>query len=55
MLCYFIVTYFQKLNKKKHDVAVAAKKAADAKIARGGVSDDHAGSDSDNLGTALLR
>ena len=53
--CYFIVTYFQRLNKKKHDVAVAAKKAADAKIARGGPIDDGAGSESDNLATPLMR
>ena len=55
VLSYFTTTYFARLNKKKHDEAVAKKKDADARVARGGGGDDHAGSESDNLATPLIR
>jgi inorganic pyrophosphatase len=55
ILSYFLTSYFARINKKKHDVAVAAKKAADARLARGGADLDHSGGESDNLSTSLLR
>jgi hypothetical protein len=52
-----LTSYFDRINKKKHDTAVAAKKAADAKLARGGdLREENSTIDaSDNLGASLLR
>ncbi len=58
ILCFFLVSWFNRMNKRKHDTAVAAKKAADAKLARaGGVVDAEVGgggSADDNLATPLI-
>ena len=53
--CYFLVSYFARINKVRHDEAVAAKKAADAKIARLGMGDDTGSSLNDGVTTSLLR
>jgi len=57
VICYFLTSYFDRINKKKHDTAVAAKKAADAKLARGGDlrEENSAISGSDDLGAPLIR
>jgi hypothetical protein len=57
VICYFLTSYFDRINKKKHDIAVAAKKAADAKLARGGDlrEENSAISGSDDLGAPLIR
>jgi len=49
-LSYFLVAYFNRINKEKNDVSVAAKKVADAKIARGVDGDEEA--DAGGLGDA---
>ncbi len=53
---YWLVSYFNALNKKKNDISVAKKKEADAKLARGFVDgDDDSGSLGDSQATSLLR
>jgi H(+)-translocating pyrophosphatase len=60
VICYLLVSWFNRINKRKHDASVAAKKQADAKLARsGGVvaggADVETGSESDNMSTPLIR
>ena len=53
---YALVSYFNTLNKKKNDISVAAKKVADAKLARGFVEGgDEESSLGDAQTTSLLR
>jgi hypothetical protein len=55
VLSYLLVTYFQKVNKKKNEISIAKKKAADAKIFAGAADDDFSASSlTDNARTGLL-
>ena len=56
-LCYLLVSWFNRINKRKHDESVAAKKAADARLARSGGADMESGnygSENDNINTPLI-
>ena len=57
VLSYLLVTYFQRINKKKNEISMAKKKAADAKIFASGGDDEAGGASSinDNARTSLLR
>ena len=59
VLSYFLVSYFNRINKRKNDESVAKKKVADAKLAEGllgGAPEmQDMGSINDNPRSALLR
>ena len=61
--CYFLVSYFRRLNAAAFEEAVVKKKAADAKLASGAYGDvdnngganvAHHGSERDSLVTPLI-
>ena len=54
VLCYYLVSYFRELNLKQYDAAVAAKKAADARLAGGSLEEGVGNVANANAKTALL-